>query len=262
MQSDNPYSAPTLPPIQAEIRNPDFRKVTVRPIDLFKRGYTLLGDQYWLFLGIVFIGILVGSAVPFGLLLGPMFVGIYLCFLDRERGQRVEFNTVFRGFDQFVDSLVASLILVIGSFVMMIPVFIFMIILIVAPIIRAAQNGQRPPEPDIFAFLLIYPLIMFVSLVAYIPFLFTFQLIADRKLKGWQAVKLSARAAWLNLGGIIWFLIVMMGLSVILMMMCYVPAILFMPISFAGLFVLYREVFPTEPASYSATGPLHQSGGL
>lgn len=255
MQSENPYSSPALPPIQASVQPPGFRKVVVRPIELFKRGYALLGDQYWLLLGIVFVGIFVGSAVPFGLLLGPMFVGIYLCFLERERGRSTEFGTLFRGFDQFVDSFVATLLFVLASFVMMIPVFIFMIALIVTPIIRAAQNGQRPPEPDIFSLLMIYPLIMLVSVIIYIPFLFAFQLIADHKLKGLQAVLLSAKAAWANLGGLIWFMFVLMGVSVILTIMCYVPAILFMPISFAALFVLYRDIFPIEGQDRPNTEP-------
>jgi uncharacterized membrane protein len=248
MQNENPYSSPALPTsVQTANRNPEIRKVNVNPIELFKRGYALLGDQYWLFLGIAFIAILIGSAVPFGLLMGPMLVGVFICLLHRERGQRVEFGTVFRGFDQFMDSFIATLIMVGASLLLMIPLVIFMLIMILTPIIRAAQNGQKPPEPDMLTILLMYPLIILVSVIIYVPFLFTFQLIADRKLKGSQAVMLSARAAWKNLGGIVWFLFVLMCLSILLMIMCYLPALLFMPISLASMFVLYRDIFPLEP---------------
>ena len=74
------------------------------PIALYKRSYALLGEQYWLFFGITLVGIFLGSLVPFGILMGPMMVGIYMCFADRERGKQVEFGTLFKGFDQFANS--------------------------------------------------------------------------------------------------------------------------------------------------------------
>lgn len=56
------------------------QKVPLRPIELLKEGRQLVGEQYWLFVGITFVGMLVGNAVPMAILLGPMMCGIYLCY--------------------------------------------------------------------------------------------------------------------------------------------------------------------------------------
>lgn len=240
MQGDNPYSVPETAMLDPD---PMIRKVSIRPFELFQRGFALLGNQYWLFFGITVVGLLIGSMVPMGLILGAMMVGIFLCFLDLERGVKVEFATVFRGFDQFVDSLVATLIMVGASLLLMIPVMIFMFAMILLPALVAQRNGVQP-QVSFTMFLLMYPVVLLISFALYIPFLFAFQLIAERKLKGFQAVWLSARGAWKNLFGVAWFLFVNMFISIVLAMMCYVPAFFFMPISFAAIFLLYRDIFP------------------
>jgi uncharacterized membrane protein len=84
----------------------------VRPIQLLQRSFELISGEYWLFLGITLVGIVVSSLVPFSILLGPMMVGMFLCFAQRQQTGRTEFATLFKGFDQFVDALVATLIMV------------------------------------------------------------------------------------------------------------------------------------------------------
>ena len=246
MSSANPYEPTT------EVIADDFgiRKVSVQPIQLIKRGYRMLADQYWMFLGITFVGLIVGSAVPFGIILGPMLVGIYLCYVQREQGQHVEFGTLFRGFDYFVESFLAFLILFVVSLTVMIPFMIAFFVIVFLPMIAAA-NAPNAPPPQLPASIFIwYPLMIIANVAITLPFLFTFQLIADRKLKAIPAVKLSARGVIKNLGGILWFMFFFMIISIILTMMCYFPVFLFMPISFASLFILYRDIF--GPAVHDA----------
>jgi hypothetical protein len=112
MSQFNPYE-PTQSRIGADPNSP--RQVSINPIDLYKRSLALMGDQYWLFVGMTFLAMLIGSVVPFGILMGPMFVGLYLCFKEREEGRRVEFGKLFQGFDEFVNSLIVTLILIVVS---------------------------------------------------------------------------------------------------------------------------------------------------
>lgn len=259
MQSDNPYSVPETAMLDPD---PTIRKVSVRPFQLFQRGYALLGNQYWLFFGITVVGLLIGSMVPMGLILGALMVGVFLCFLDLERGAKVEFATVFRGFDQFVDSLIATLIMVGASLLLILPLMILMFVLILLPVLVAQREGVQA-QPSLSMFLMMYPAILLISFALYIPFLFAFPLIADRKLSGTQAVWLSARAAWKNLFGVAWFLFVNMFISIVLAMMCYVPAFFFVPISFASIFLLYRDVFPRvdgPPNEQNALGTVAGEG--
>ena len=61
--------------------NLQFRTGVVKPVECLKEGWALIKDQYWLFLGITVVGMLIGKAVPI-VLLGPMMAGIFLCLLQ------------------------------------------------------------------------------------------------------------------------------------------------------------------------------------
>jgi hypothetical protein len=231
MTAQNPYE-PQVSEMPADIG-----KVKIQPIQLLKRGYALIKSDYWLFLGITVVGILLGSLVPLYILLGPMMVGIFICYKKRENQERVEFADLFQGFEQFADALIASLILVAVSFLVILPISIlFAVAIIVA-------GAQSPNEFPVAAFLIFYPLIMLLSFAVSLPFLFTFQLIADRRMTAINAVKASFRGVMRNLGGVILFLIVMGIVSGFLALMCYIPVFLFMPISFGAMFLLYRDIF-------------------
>ena len=54
----------------------EFQRTPIRPFDCLIASKQLMGEQYWLFLGIGVVGILIGSFVPLGILLGPMMCGI------------------------------------------------------------------------------------------------------------------------------------------------------------------------------------------
>src|SRR5256886_17497275 len=92
---------------------------------MYQGRLALIKDQYWLFLGISLVGILIGGAVPI-VLLGPMMVGIFLCLLQRQRGEPVEFGTLFKGFEQFVPGLVVAAFKMIPIFIILVPYYIFL----------------------------------------------------------------------------------------------------------------------------------------
>src|SRR5258708_37441887 len=105
--------------------NIKFRTGVIKPVECVKEGWALIKDQYWLFLGIVFVGVFIGGAVPI-VLIGPMMVGIYICFFRRMRGEPVEFGHLFKGFDYFAQGLIAALIQMIPIVIVMVPLYILM----------------------------------------------------------------------------------------------------------------------------------------
>jgi hypothetical protein len=237
MSNVNPYATPqNNPHFPPQPGNPSFRKVFSNPIDLIQRSFALVKSNYWLFLGITLVGVLIGSVVPFGILLGAMMVGIFHCYLLHEAGQRFEFSDLFKGFDQFGNTLIAALIMVGTVFLLTIPLVIIFLVLMVG----SGQGGN----PPVGLFILFYIAIILVSLLVYIPFMFVFQLIAEYKLPAMDAVKLSVKAALANIGSVLVNLIALMFVSGILTAMCYVPGILFLPISMGWVFLLYRDIFP------------------
>jgi hypothetical protein len=235
----------------------EFRKGAIRPVECLSAGWQLVKRQYWLMVGITAVGILVGSLGPFGVLMGPMMCGIHLCMFALMRNEEVSFNLLFKGFDFFVQSLIAALVQVLPVLVIMIPCSI---VFGVAAALMGASSGGRDPGPEfavglLIGYVLFFALIMLVSIVVGTLFMFAFQLIAERRLSGIDACKVSAKAALANVGGALGLIGLNMLLGLAGMLLCYVGAFLLLPIGIAALDVAYRQVFPPPPAAPGAYAP-------
>jgi uncharacterized membrane protein len=233
---------------------PEFNRGVIRPVECLKAGWALIKGEYWLFLGITFVGIIIGGTVPLGILMGPMMCGIYLCFLRRMRGERVEFGMLFKGFDSFGDGVIAGLIQVIPVMVMIVPLYIAFVVGIT---VLAPERGSRRAVNDpnaMITFLIImgvmFVVIMLLSMIISALFMFSYPLIMERKLSGFNAVKTSARAVFGNLGGVLGLMMLNVVLGIIGMLFCYIGALFVMPIGMAAWAIAYRQVFP-EPQSFS-----------
>lgn len=223
----------------------EFRRGTVKPIECLKAGYELVRSQYWLLVGICAIGMIIASLVPLGILMGPMMVGIYLTLFKQRRGQPIEFGDLFKGFDYFGESLVAALLHMVPIFVVLIPTYIIFYISMFAMI---ASQGGREPEPGLmlgfFGFWGFIWLIMIVVMILIsVAFTFAYPLIADRRLSGIDAVKLSMKAALANFWGLLGLMLLSSLLSFAGLLLCYVGAFLAMPITFGAIAVAYEQVF-------------------
>lgn len=230
----------------------DFRTGVVRPITCYQSGWGIIKGQYWLIFGVSFVGMLIGGAVPFAILMGPMMCGIYKCLLVMSRGEKASFGLLFKGFDHFVQSLIACLVMVVPILLITMP----LTILLWARMFLLMRNGANQavdPAQFLHAFLPFFALmmgaIMLVSLVLGVLFMFTFPLIVDRGLSAIEALKTSARAALGNLGGLVGLVLLNMLLGLLGTMCCYVGAFLIMPLSFAAVLIAYQQVFGSEGPS-------------
>jgi len=228
-----------------------WRKASIQPVELLKRAKEMLGDQYWLFVGITFLGMIIGSIAPMGILMGPMFCGIYLCYGQRAGGKPVAFELLFKGFDFFVESLIAMLIMVGISLLVTIPVMI--VFFVVFGALMASTDGEGGAAV-IVLMPLFYLSVILLSVLISMPFLFVFPLIAERGLKAVPAIKASFQGVLANFGGMLMLVLLYTLISLVGCCLCYVPAILFLPLSFGGIFVAYREIFPWE-----SKGDLHHA---
>jgi hypothetical protein len=239
--------------------NIQFRTGVIKPVECVKEAWALIKDQYWLFLGITFVGVFIGSAVPI-VLAGPMMVGIYLCLFRRMRGEPVEFGMLFKGFDHFAQALIAALLQMIPMVIVMVPAYIIMFVLMMTSVPRG--GGRMDPDESwrfVFTFLgfelVFVVVILAVTIVVSIFFMFAFPLIADRNLSGLDAVKLSIKAARANFGGVLGLVLVCVGLGILGVLCCYVGAFLVMPVSFASYAIAYRRVFPETSQNFASPPP-------
>jgi len=224
----------------------EFNRGVIAPMECIKEGWALIKDQYWLFFGITLVGLLIGGGVPI-VLLGPMMVGIFLCLQQRQRNQPVEFGLLFKGFDQFVPGLIVAVLKMIPIFIVLIPYYIFVFAMMAGMPSSSRSNSDDAPG-FLFAFLgaelLFLFVIMLVSVLVETFFMFAFPLVADRKLPGLDAVKLSFGAGRANLGGVVGLMLLNGLFTMLGALVCGVGAYFYLPIAIASQAVAYRRVFP------------------
>lgn len=220
-----------------------FRRGVVQPIYCIKTGWGLLRDQYWLFVGMAAVAILLGSLVPFGIILGPMMCGIYMALFRRRRGEIVEFGILFKGFDYFGESIVATLIHYVPIVMVIVPFYI----VLYGGLFLITQQGGEPNSSAVFGFfavILVLVLIMMVLIILIsVIFTFSYPLIVDRKLSGLDAVKMSARGALANFWPLLGLLFLNGLLGFAGVLLCYVGVFLALPVGFAAIGVAYEQVF-------------------
>ncbi len=230
----------------------EFKTGVIKPVECFQEGWELIKDQYWLFLGITIVGILIASFIPFGIGLGAMFCGIYYCFLQKINRQPVKFEDLFKGFNYFLPGLVATLILVVPMIVSM----ILMYGSIAAVFLSSIDSHGRINESAIYALygtLMIEGLIVAIVLSCLQAFvMFAFPLIVEHKLSGWAAFKLSTKAVWSNLSAVVGLILCEFVIGLIGYMLCGIGLYFTLPIMFAGITVAYRKVFPNGMNNYNS----------
>jgi hypothetical protein len=224
-----------------------FHRGAIRPVQCVREAWQLVKDDYWLFLGITVVGMLIGSFAPLAILLGPMMCGIYICMLRRLDGRRIDFSMLFRGFNYFVPSMVVTLLSVVPMLFLLLPCAYAIPILGVMNIIPA--NPQGPPDLSdvVYAGSLITLFVLAVFVLGSVQsavFFFAYPLIIDRELGAMQAIWTSFKAAGANLRGIVALALINSLLSFLGVMACYVGIFLEMPLHLAIVAVAYRQVFP------------------
>lgn len=240
------------------MRTPEipYKRKAVAPVECIKAGWELVKPQYWLFVGMTFVAFFIGSAVPMGILMGPMMCGIYLTSFARRRGEEVEFGLLFKGFDFFGPSVIATLLHLVPIIAILIPAYV----LFYASIVLATVAQGDNPNPTAFigilgTFSVVVMVIIVLITIISIGFMFAYPLIVDRRLKGFDAVKLSFKAAMANF----WRLLAMALLSSIMgivgMLFCYVGMFLVFPISYAAIASAYEQVFGLAHAQEASNLP-------
>ena len=236
----------------------EFRRGVIQPLECIKEGWALIKEDYWLFFIIIGAGLLIGGVIPI-ILLGPMMVGIFLCLQQRQRNQPVEFGMLFKGFDQFVPGLIATVLKMIPIFIMLIPYYIFLFSMMAFTM----PKGHDPSPDEARAFMIsffgiemVFVLgVMTVSLLIEIFFMLAYPLIADKKMSGLEAVKLSFRAGKANFGGILGLLLLNALFGIVGVLCCIIGVYFYLPVSIAAQAVAYRRIFPDVAPTYPTPPP-------
>jgi hypothetical protein len=222
-----------------------FQTRVVKPVECLKGGWELIKDQYWLILGMTIVGMLIGSALPLAILLGPMMCGLYLTFFKMRKREPIEFATLFKGFDYFGQSVIATLFHIIPIMAIIIPAYFLFYVAII--LVAVASQGSDSGAAAGLLFFLIFAAFFFVLILVVIlisiGFLFAYPLIVDRRLSGLEAVKLSFRGAYSNFWGLLGLMFLGYLLSIAGLLVFIIGVYLAVPITYAAVAVAYEQIF-------------------
>ncbi len=221
----------------------EFETGVIKPIECVKEAWALIKDEYWILFAVSIVGAMIGG-VSMYVLIGAMICGIFTVYLKKIDGGRVVFDDLWKGFKLFWPSLPLTLVMVVPIVVLMIVMFVT----IYLPIITAAVMGSRANENAILGIFVagvaVELVVSLIMVTIHSLLIFAFPLLVDRELSSWEAMKLSARAAVKNVGGITGLIVVNMGFGLLSAVTCGLAIYLLIPIITATSLVAYRKVFP------------------
>lgn len=239
------------------MQNLEFQTGVVRPVEIYKETWEMMKPEFWTIFGITIVGILVGSVIPI-VIIGPMMCGVYMCLLDKADGRPAKFDKLFKGFDFFLPSLIVALVIMVPT--------IFFVFVVYLPMIGIAMAGQQMNESELMTFivgmLVVEVVVAIVMITIHSLIIFAFPLIVDRKLGGFQAVILSARAVWANFSGIAG----LFGVGILVCLGGYlvfcIGIYLAVPIVIMATTVAYRKIFPSLSPAHLEPPPPNAYSGL
>lgn len=217
------------------------------PIQLLTQSWDLIKDQYGLFIVIALLATIISSAVPL-LLIGPAYCGLYLSYLHKKRGQSINIDKFFEGFNFFVDGLLLTLLQMAFLFVFVVPIIALALVLPLALLIPrfvAYDAGALLTTTDI-PLLMGTGLIMAMGLIIglLIPFFtnLSFPLLVDKKLKPWPTFVVGLKASWQHRRTVIGLALCNLFLGLIGVCLCYVGVFLVLPITTGAWVLFYEEI--------------------
>ena len=235
-------------------------RVAIRPFRCLSEASHLIADRYLLFIGLSAVAFVLGALTPMGILMGSMMCGLSLCYFRKLRQEEVSFDVLFKGFDYFVESLIATLIVIAVTMVFIIPLYVVFFVTFVSTGLFWGRGGNPPAAgggPEMLAVFgmmaVFYLAILIVMLLVSTLTAFVYPLIVDRQLKAIPALKLSLKAVMTNFWGMLGLTLLNSIIVGLAYLCCVLPAFLVLPITFGANIIAYRRVFP-EPPSSPATG--------
>ena len=188
--------------------------VEVRAGHWIGEGWALVTQDLGNYVLLALVFVVLSSAVPV-ILQGPMIAGLHIFTMKKLMGRPAELADLFTGFNYFVPTLVASIL--IGIFV-----FCGTLLCVIPGLVVAAM------------------------------YKFTYLFIVDKRMDFWPAMQASHAVVKRDYVGFTLFLILMALVNILGALCCIVGLLVSIPVTFAAITVAYKEIVGFEQATVDA----------
>lgn len=168
------------------------------------QGWELIKGDLGIYAVLALVFWLLNCMVPL-IISGPLTAGFYIFTIKKSLGRRAEFADLFTGFNFFVPTLVASLVIALF-------VTIGTVLCIIPGLVVAAM------------------------------YKFTYLFIVDKRMDFWPAMESSRAVVRNDYFGFTMFLLALIGINFLGLLCCIVGLLVTMPLSIAAITVAYREI--------------------
>lgn len=217
-------------------------------------AWETLKAKYGMYIGISLIAMLLTGCVPCLniFLLGPIMGGIYYVVLRDMRGEPVEFGMMFKGFEKFGPLMIIGLIQSIPGIIAQILQYAAQFAEIGLKGMGGGRNFFQASGSDLavsggmmLLFIVLFVVFMVFAFAWWAIFLFAVPLIMEHDLGAGEAIKLSAKAAMSNIGGLILYFLLLIPIMLLgVLLLCIGMFLISIPIMYVGQVFIYRMVFP------------------
>ena len=194
-----PPLAPFIPPVMAKAQTGQW----------ISQAWEVVKTDIGLFMGITLIQAIIGGAVPL-ILQGSMHAGFYIACMKKLTRGKLEVADLFLGFNFFVQSLLA--VIVIG----------------------------------VFAFLGLLACVIPARVVIAV-YIFSYLFIVDKRMDFWTAMQASHSVVKHDYVGFSLFVLALVGVNILGLLCCIVGVLVTAPLSFMAVTIAYRELVGFEP---------------
>jgi hypothetical protein len=221
----------------------EFNASAIKPVECLREAWQLIKGDYWLLFAISLVGAVI-AGVTIYVLLGAMVCGIIGVYLKKIDGGEVIFENLWEGMKFLVPSIPMALLFIVPIVIYITAAFFT----IYSPLITLAVMGEHVDTSVLWGTFLfaiaIDVVVAVVMTVIHSLIIFAFPLLVDRNLGAVDAIKLSARAALKNIGGIAGLIVLQFGIVLVGELAFCIGVYLTIPILTATSLVAYRKVFP------------------
>jgi uncharacterized membrane protein len=155
------------------------------------------------------------SSVPF--IQGALIAGMEIYCMKKLLGRRAEFSDLFTGFNFFIPTLVAMLLISLFT-------ALGLVLCIIPGLVVAAM------------------------------YKFTYLFIVDKRMDFWEAMQASHAVVKNDYFGFTMFLLAMAGVSILGFLCCIVGVFVALPVTFAAMTIAYQETVGFDPRTVDSLG--------
>jgi len=241
------------------MNEPQYNVSAIDASGCISNGWEMIKPNYWLYFGVSIVTLLMISCIPCVniFIAGPVMGGVYLIYLKAMRNEAVDFGMMFKGFEKFVPLMIVGI-------VQSIPEVIAQVFRFSVDVGRIGlTNGSRQMGDTGFAIasgvmimaVVVGLVFVLIAAVWRILLMFAVPLVMEFDLSPIEAMKLSARAATSNIGGLILLLILEFLISLLGFVAICVGFFFVLPIIYAANAFAYRQVFPWVERNFQNVPP-------